>query len=114
MAVKMSKAIEKIRNADAHIRLINCVHDPMLDHKKIAREELKEAITELEKEPVHFLISCKQRFMAGLYYRACDSSCVFSTKDRNKKQGSFSRKNVNCCNCKQTNAFKQALKWKAV
>lgn len=58
---------------------------------------------------VHFLIS-HRAYMRGLHYRACDSDIIFSTRGRNKKQGSFSLRDVNCNNCKRTNVFNQALK----
>jgi len=59
---------------------------------------------------VHYLISYKEKYMAGLYYRACDPDIAYVTRGRIKKQGSFSRRDVDCGNCKRTNAFKQALK----
>jgi len=55
---------------------------------------------------VHFLVSY-HGYMRGMYYRACDASIPFSVRGRNKKQGSFSRKDVNCENCKRTNIFKR-------
>ena len=48
--------------------------------------------------------------MRGLYYRACDAGIAFVTRGRNKEQGSFKAKEVNCNNCQRTNVFKQALK----
>ncbi len=44
-------------------------------------------------------------FMAGLYYRACDPDIAHVTRGRNKKQGSFKRKDVNCGNCEQTKVY---------
>jgi len=59
---------------------------------------------------VHFLISYQEYYMAGLHHRACDIGIARCTGGRTKEQGSFLRRNVNCGNCKRTNAFKQVLK----
>ena len=57
----------------------------------------------------HFLVS-HYGYMRGLYYRACDSHIPRSTRGRNKKQGSFKRKDVNCGKCKRTNIFNRPRK----
>ena len=58
---------------------------------------------------IHFLIS-HRAYLRGLYYRACDPDIIRATRGRNKKQGSFLRKDVDCGNCERTDIFKQALK----
>jgi|GEM_PF-4090011 len=52
---------------------------------------------------IHFLVSCKEGFM--LHHRACDNHHRFCTRGRNKKQGSFKRKDVNCGSCIRTEIF---------
>lgn len=51
----------------------------------------------------HFLIrteDCKH------YYRSCDSSCIWACQEKQ----TFSVITVNCGRCKQTNAYKEAVR----
>ncbi len=50
----------------------------------------------------HFLISYKAGFMKGMHQRACDPNIAWCTKGRNKEQGTFKRKDVDCGNCERT------------
>jgi len=52
----------------------------------------------------HFLISGKG-FRKGLFKRACMKG-IWTIGERNKLQGTFKRKEVNCKNCKKTKMFK--------
>ena len=54
---------------------------------------------------VHFLVSYKERFMAGLHRRACDPHRSWCTRGRNKKQGSFKWRDVTCGNCERTKVY---------
>lgn len=54
----------------------------------------------------HYLHRLKSACLAGLHFRACDTKIFRCTRGRDKRSGSFVRRDVECLRCKKTNLFK--------
>lgn len=54
----------------------------------------------------HYLKGLGGGWLEGLHVRACDTKILRCTLERDKRLGSFVRRDVECLRCKNTNLFK--------